>query len=176
MIEVSRLPRWPGQVFLVALAVACVHSVVFSQTKAATALRVIGDVPNQLALTLDQVTALPRQTVRVTNERGVPVTYEGVPLAEILRKAGAPLGDQLKGPNMAIGVVASAPDGYRVLFVLAEFDPAFCDRIILLADRRDGKLLDSHEGPLRIIAPGDKRGARWVRGVTTLAIVTTGKR
>ena len=71
---------------------------------------------------------------------------------------------------MAVGVVARAPDGYQVLFSLAEFDQAFSDRVIILADRRDGKPLDKREGPLRIIVPGDKRHARWIRGVDTLEV------
>jgi hypothetical protein len=58
-----------------------------------------------------------------------------------------------------------------VLFSLTEFDPNFTDRVIILADRRDGKPLDSHEGPLRFVVPGDKRHARWIRGVTTLEVV-----
>ena len=72
---------------------------------------------------------------------------------------------------MAVGLIASAPDGYRVLFSLTEFDPAFSDRVILLADRRDGKRLENREGPLRLIVPGDKSHARWIRGVTTLEVV-----
>ena len=111
-----------------------------------------------------------RQTIRVTDDKGAQVEYGGVPVAEILKKAGAPLGKELKGPNMAVGLVASAPDGYRVLFSLAEFDPAFSDRVILLADRRDGKPLDNREGPLRLIVPGDKRHARWIRGVDALEV------
>jgi hypothetical protein len=94
-----------------------------------------------------------------------------VAVVEILQKAGAPLGKELKGPNMALGVIASASDGYRVLFSLTEFDPAFNDRAVLLADRRDGKPLDSREGPLRLIVAGDKRHARWIRGVTSLEVV-----
>ncbi|MDR3749834.1 MAG: hypothetical protein P4M04_17080 [Acidobacteriota bacterium] len=62
-------------------------------------------------------------------------------------------------------------DGYKVVFALAEVDPAFATREILVADKRDGKPLDAKEGPLRIVAPGDKRAARWVRQVTTLRIV-----
>ena len=73
---------------------------------------------------------------------------------------------------MAVGVVARAPDGYHVLYALTEFDPAFTDRVIILADHRDGKPLDAHEGPLRIVVPGDKRGARWIRGVTSLEVIS----
>ncbi len=137
----------------------------------AQALRVIGDVPTHLDLSTGDIAAFQRQTLRVTDEKGNPAEYAGVPVAEILQKAGAPLGKDLKGPNMAVGVVARAADGYTVLFSLTEFDPNFSDRVILLADRRDGKPLDSREGPLRFVVPGDKRHARWIRGVTTLEVI-----
>ncbi len=144
---------------------------VFSQASNAVALRVTGDVPNHLDLGLADIAAFQRQTIRVTDEKGNRVEYGGVPVAEILEKAGAPLGKELKGPNMALGLIASAADGYRVLFSLAEFDAAFSDRVIVLADRRDGKPLDTREGPLRFVVRGDKRHARWIRGVTTLEVL-----
>jgi hypothetical protein len=65
-----------------------------------------------------------------------------------------------------------AADGYRVVFALAEIDPAFATREIILADERDGKLLDAKEGPLRIVAPGDRRPARWARQVVTFRLTT----
>jgi len=49
---------------------------------------------------------------------------------------------------------------------------AFTDRRILLVDRRDGKDLSSAEGPFRIVVPGEKRHARWIRNVTALSIKT----
>jgi hypothetical protein len=57
------------------------------------------------------------------------------------------------------------------VFALAEVDPAFAVREIVLADKRDGKALDANEGPFRIVAPSDQRGARWVRQVTALKII-----
>jgi len=60
---------------------------------------------------------------------------------------------------------------YRVVFALAELDPAFTDRVILLADRADGQPLDNKTGPFRIVVPGEKRMARWVRQVITLKVV-----
>jgi len=62
-----------------------------------------------------------------------------------------------------------AGDGYKV--ALAEVDPAFAVLEIILADKRDSKLLDAKEGPFRIVAPGDKRAARWVREVTALKLI-----
>jgi DMSO/TMAO reductase YedYZ molybdopterin-dependent catalytic subunit len=142
-----------------------------AQASQGVALRVTGDVPTHLELSLADIAAFQRQTISVTDDKGAQVEYGGVPVAEILQKAGAPLGKELKGPNMGLGVVARAPDGYHVLFSLTEFDPAFSDRVILLADRRDGKALDNREGPLRFIVPGGNRHARWIRGVTTLEVV-----
>ena len=68
-------------------------------------------------------------------------------------------------------LTVEAADGYKVVFALAEIDPAFAVRDIILADKRDGKPLDAKRGPFRIVAPGDKRGARWVRQVTALRLI-----
>jgi hypothetical protein len=39
---------------------------------------------------------------------------------------------------------------------------------VLLADRRDDQPLASREGPFRIVVPGEKLHARWVREVQSL--------
>jgi Oxidoreductase molybdopterin binding domain len=94
----------------------------------------------------------------------------GVALVELLQRAGVPLGKDLRGDRMVTYVVVGAADGYRVVFALPEIDPAFSDRLILLADRRDQQPLSAEEGPLRLIVPGEKRQARWVRQVTAVTI------
>jgi hypothetical protein len=157
---------------LLFLLLLCMPVSAFAQAAPAVALRVTGAVPTHLELSLADIAAFPRQTIHVTDEKGAPAEYAGVPVAEILQKAGAPLGKEMKGANMGVGLVARAPDGYHVLFALAEFDPAFNDRVIILADSRDGKPLDNREGPLRFVVPGDKRHARWIRGVNTLEVLS----
>jgi hypothetical protein len=74
----------------------------------------------------------------------------------------------MRGPRMTEVLLVEAADAYKVVFALAEFDPPFAPRI--LADKRDGKPLDAREGPFRIVAPGDKRPARWARQITTLRV------
>ena len=64
-----------------------------------------------------------------------------------------------------------AADGYKVVIALPELDPEFTDRVILLADKANGHPLDTKDGPFRIVVPGEKRMARWVRQVTTLKVV-----
>ena len=89
----------------------------------------------------------------------------------LLTTAGVQLGDKLRGQRLTEVLLVEAADGYKVAFALAEVDPAFATREIILADKQDGKPLEAKEGPLRIVAPGDKRAARWVRQVTVLRIV-----
>ena len=63
-----------------------------------------------------------------------------------------------------------ATDGYRVLFSLAELDPGFTDRVVILADRVSGQPLPASEGPYRLIVPGEKRPARWAGQVTRITL------
>jgi hypothetical protein len=133
-------------------------------------LQVTGEVAHLLALSAAELARLPRQTVRAKRHDGVESQFEGVPLIEILRKAGAPVGQELRGPAMALYVVVEASDRYRAVFALSELDPAFTDRVILLADRRDGQPIPAQDGPLQIVVPGEKKHTRWVRQVINLKI------
>jgi hypothetical protein len=117
-----------------------------------------------------QILNLPQTTVKVS-DHNVPAEFKGVALATLLTSASIELGDKLRGPRMTEVMLVEAANGYRAVFALAEVDPAFAVREIVLADKRDGKALDANEGPFRIVAPGDKRGARWVRQVTALKII-----
>jgi DMSO/TMAO reductase YedYZ molybdopterin-dependent catalytic subunit len=152
------------------LLVACATGAGFARGASAPLLEVGGDTHTPLALGAADLAALPRAKVSVGDEHGTRVVYEGVPAREILQRAGAPLGKQLRGPNMTMCVVAGGSDGYQVVFALAEFDAGFADQVILVADHRDGQPLNSREGPLRLIVPSDKRPARWVRALTTLRL------
>jgi DMSO/TMAO reductase YedYZ molybdopterin-dependent catalytic subunit len=133
-------------------------------------LSVGGDVPRPFKLTTPEFARLPRQTVRARDHDGKETEFEGVPLVEVLKASGVQFGKDLRGPALATYLVVEAADGYRAVFALPELDPAFTDRVILLADRRDGKALGGKEGPLRVIVPGEKRYARWVRQVIALKV------
>jgi hypothetical protein len=141
-----------------------------SNANAATLLQVAGDISQPLNLTSEEFAKLPRQTVRAKAHDGKKSQFEGVSLIDVLAKAGVPTGKDLRGPAMSMYVVAEASDGYRATFALAELDSAFTDRVILLADRRDGKVLSAREGPLQMIVPGEKKHARWVRQVIRLKV------
>ena len=137
-------------------------------------LSINGEVERPLTLTHADLAKLPRHTARAIDHDGVEATFEGTPLVDILRSVGVKLGEQLRGPELTTYVLVKAADNYQVVFSLAELDPGFTDRVIFLAERRDGNPLSAKEGPLRIIVPGEKRHARWVRQVETLTILHAG--
>ena len=141
-----------------------------SPSAASAAISITGAVPHPLMLSAADIGAMPRQTVHA-GEHGQPEsTYEGVLLRDVLARAGVTFGSAIRGPALATYVVCSAPDGYRVVFSLAELDSAFSDRPVLLADRKDGQALDARTGPFRIVVPGDARAARWIRQLKTLRL------
>lgn len=135
-------------------------------------LRVGGDVPTPLVLSPEELKKMPRKTLKVVNahEKKTEV-YEGVPLEELLRRAGVPQGANMRGATMASYVVAEATDGYRVIFSLAELDSGIVESDVIVADTQDGAPLGAKQGPFKIVAPHEKRPARWVRMLKSLTVV-----
>lgn len=125
------------------------------------------DVP----LTLD---GLERQSVSWT-DHGKAKTCEGVWLRDVLAKAGAPSGDALRGDALSMIVLAEAADGYSVVFSLGEIDAKLGAAPLLVVDRCDGAVLADADGPLRLVAQGEQRGARSVRQLKRLTLVPLGK-
>lgn len=139
-------------------------------------LVVTGNVEKPLSLSLDDLRQMPRKTLKVMNSHEKKEeTYEGVPLTEILKRAGVPQGAQLRGAAMSTYVQADAADSYRVIFSLAELDTDFQDSDVIVADTMDGKPLDEKNGPLRLVVPHDKRPARWIRMLQSLTVVKVPK-
>lgn len=143
------------------------------RTLAAAPLLTISGLGATTTLTTEEFAALPRVEVKLAEMHGKQEKlYSGVAVRDLLLKAGAPLGDKLRGPALTTAVLVKCKDGYAILFALAEFDEAFCSRTILLADREDGEILPPSAAPLRIISPGDKRGARSARQVVAIELVS----
>lgn len=149
-------------VLLTWAAVACVGD--------AQEIAVQNDTSAPLNVTATDITAMPHQKVSV-DDHGKTITFEGVPLRLVLEEAGVTFGESLRGKRLSTCLLVEAADGYRVVIALPELDPGFTDRVILLADKADGHPLDSKEGPFRIVIPGEKRMARWVRQVIALKVV-----
>lgn len=126
-----------------------------------------------VAIAAHELQEMPRKTVIAHNPHtNADEKYEGVELAELLTKYGAPLGKQLRGPALAYYVVATGSDGYKAVFSLAEIDPSFHPGDVIVADTMDGKPLDAHTGPFRLVATEDQRPARGVRNLVSLEVKT----
>jgi DMSO/TMAO reductase YedYZ molybdopterin-dependent catalytic subunit len=135
-------------------------------------LRIGGEVSTPLVLTAADLKKMPRKTLSVVNPHDNKTeTYEGVLLEELLKKAGVAQGEKLRGALMATYVVAEAEDGYRVVFSLAELDSGILDSDVIVADTMNGESLAPKQGPFRLVAPHEKRPARWVRMLKSISVV-----
>ena len=142
-----------------------------AQTAPVAELTIKGDIAALLTLKVDDLAQMPHESASVAEKDGTTASYEGVPLREVLKKAGAPFGKDLRGKAMASYVIAKGHDGYEVVFSLGELDTAFGNESILVVDKRDGKPLFEYQGPLRLVCPNDKAGARSVRMLESLEVV-----
>jgi DMSO/TMAO reductase YedYZ molybdopterin-dependent catalytic subunit len=156
-----------GQVFATAPAALA------QAAAAAPELRIGGAVPTPLVLTLGDLKKMPRKTLSVVNPHDQKKeTYEGVLLEDLLQRAGVAHGEHLRGAAMATYVIAEADDGYRVVFSLAELDSGIVDSEVIVADTMDGAPLAAKQGPFRLVAPHEKRPARWVRMLKSITVIT----
>lgn len=151
------------------LALLLVSSQLFAQDPSPK-IEITGAVKQALSLTAEDLAKMPRASVK-TMSNGMETIYEGVWLHEVLKRAGVPQGEALRGKALASYVLAQAEDGYQVVFSLGELDPAFIDNEILLADTANGKPLFGSQGRFRLVVPKDKPGARSVRMLTKLEVV-----
>lgn len=133
-------------------------------------LVVVGDVATPLSLAPADLKSFPRTKVEM-KEDGRVVTYEGVLVAEVLKRAGVPLGAEMRGNAVSSYIVAKASDGYQAIYTVAEVDPGFTSNDVIIADLVDGKPLFAYQGPLRLVAPKDLRGARSVRMLERIEVV-----
>jgi len=126
--------------------------------------RVWGEVDSPFTLTWQEFKALPRKTVAtdihcVTRWTKLDTTWEGVPIQEILGRAGV-------RPS-ATHVLAHSEQGYTANLPLSVLD----DDDVLLADTFDGAELDLEHGwPLRLLVPKRYfwKSAKWIRGLEFL--------
>jgi hypothetical protein len=120
-------------------------------------------------LSAADLSRLPQQTIQTT-DHGTKVTFEGVRLADLLAKVDLPLGESFHKTAASYYLLVEARDGYRAVFAWAELDPSFMDKAVYVVTQRDGKPLAEKDGPFQLVAPGEKRGARWVRQVKLLHV------
>jgi hypothetical protein len=114
--------------------------------------------------------ALPHATVTVDNEHTkADETYSGVPLIALLTPLGVT--DKPRGKDLRLYIVAAGSDGYEVVYSIGEVTPDVHDATVLVADTENGAPINA-DGPLKLVATGEKRPARWVRNLVSITVRT----
>ena len=124
-----------------------------------------------VTVSADDLKTMPHIPVTIHNPHtDADETYSGVRLSDLLAKIGAPLGSELYGKALADYVVATGSDGYKAVLALAEVEPTFHPGEVIVADAMDGKPLDAHSGPFKLVVTEDKRPARSVRNLVSIEL------
>jgi hypothetical protein len=122
-------------------------------------------------LSVADLKGLPHMSVTIHNPHtNADETYSGVRLADLLAKMNAPLGSDLRGAALADYVAATGSDGYKAVLALGEVDPSFHSGEVIVADTMNGKPLDEHSGPFKLVVTEDKRPARAVRNLVSIEL------
>lgn len=124
-----------------------------------------------ITLNPEDLAGLPHKTVTVYNSHSkINEAYAGVALTELLRKAGVPQGEEVRGRLFAVAVIARGTDKYSVLYALAEVDPSIHTGDVMVADSVDGHKLGD-DGAFKMVSTEEKRPARWVRNLEEIDVV-----
>ena len=122
-------------------------------------------------LSASELKAIPHISLAIHNSHtNADETYSGVRLSDLLARLGAPLGSELRGRALANYIVATGSDGYKAVLALGEVDSSFHPGEVLVADTMDGKPLDAHSGPFKLVVSEDKRPARSVRNLISIEL------
>ena len=164
---------WPRAKHAAAILVlAFLAEAAFAQVGA---IELTGDVLQVLRLDRAALLAEPEPhwaQARVTREidgKEQSTTVRGVRLKVLLERAGLAERDRFDWRKAV--VIASARDGYRVVFSWPELFNTTAGGQVLVLTERDGAPLGDNEGPLALLAAGDVRtGPRHVRALDRIEV------
>lgn len=151
------------------LIITCALLLPTTWLQAQSSLTVRGVDGKTAVVTSTDLARLTHHTIK-TLDHGSPATFEGVLLKDVLAKVNLPVGEKYHGTAASYYLLAEGRDGYKALYAWAELDPGFMDKPVYVVTKRDGKALPDNAKPFQLVAPGEKRGARWLRQLTTLTI------
>ncbi|GAB7543158.1 molybdopterin-binding oxidoreductase [Cupriavidus sp. CuC1] len=174
---------WLGSAFVPLLLVACGGSDAETPATAATVtplvqaerqLQVGGALDRPATLTLTQLQARPAaiQAVSFSSGSGAQThTYVGTALWDLLNGMGIQVDAAVKNDVLGKYVLATGADGCKAVFSLGEIKPDFGNRAsqVVHSEMVDGVATPlTADGLLRVTAPGDGKGGRYVSGLLRL--------
>jgi hypothetical protein len=113
---------------------------------------------------VEQLPAIEQKVSFLTGHGPEQATYTGALLWSVLDRAGLLGGD--RRARLRRTILVTGRDGYAAALALAEIDPEFEGKQVLLAYRRDGQPMDGHT--LRLVVPADRHGGRSVRDIARI--------
>ncbi len=150
---------------LLALAAALVSAPALAQP---TTLSISGRVAHPSTMTLPDLRALPPVTVAVTHptQKGErTATYTGALLWPLI-VAAAPIDQPGRATSLQHTILARGADDYAAALAIAELDPGFANKQVIVAYAEDGAPLPA----LHLIVPGDTRAGRSVRDLVSIEV------
>jgi Oxidoreductase molybdopterin binding domain len=116
--------------------------------------------------TVEQLPAIEQKVSFLTSHGPEQAAYTGALLWSVLEHAEMLGGD--RRTHVRHTIVITGRDGYAVVLALAEIDPEFEGKQVLLAYRRNGQPMEGNT--VRLVVPGDRHGGRSVRDVVRIDI------
>jgi hypothetical protein len=156
--------------------VVCLAAVrLLAAPAAAPVLRMPGKpdrpIPPESLLGSDQ------RDVRLETTAGDVTVYHGLPLLDVLEKAGLDVRTMAGERQMAAAVViAKARDGYTVAFSVGELRAARSNPSVFLVSETSMDPLPENEGPVRLIVYGDPVRSSYGLATIELKVLAENKR
>jgi hypothetical protein len=109
------------------------------------------------AITPSSLLGADRKDVKLEDGKGGAAVYRGLPLLDVLEKNGLDMKDMAAERKTAPAVViATARDGYTVVFSVGELLMHRVDPRVYLAAEKEGGALSESEGPVRMVVIGQR--------------------
>jgi len=169
-----RTPTWVARAAAFSLALAALVSAP-AHAQPSTAVAIGGNVAEAKALTVDDLKRLPAHRVDYAPRHGGEAPpepeparhYTGALLRDVLN-AAKPTESKPRELRRSY-VVATASDGYEVVFSWGELLLSQGDSVFVVYER-DGAPLGDDEGKIALIAVGDRGSARHVKWLKALTL------
>jgi DMSO/TMAO reductase YedYZ molybdopterin-dependent catalytic subunit len=167
--------KWAMSLLVVALATAATVALAQPAGKASTELTVKGSVEREITFSVDDLKALPVQRAddarpsREGASSGGDATrhYVGCLLRDVLNRARPK--ETAPRSFRKSAVIATASDGYRVVFSWAELYISPVGDGVLVVYERDGKPLGDDQGRIALVSLKDTqpgpRHVKWLQSV-----------
>ena len=157
-------PRSLVTAALIAAALALASNIALATDQSVVVAQSVEQTHTIDVAIVEQLPAIEQKVSFLTAHGPEQATYTGALLWSVLERAGMVGGD--RRARLRRTILVTGGDGYTAVLALAEIDPEFEGKQVLLAYRRDAQPMAGHT--LRLVVPADRHGGRSVRDVVRI--------